>query len=138
MKKFESEYHKIKFPIDIIYRHLSDFRNFNFMANEGRLQDWQADKSKCSFKTSPKDYYSLLITKEVENQQITIEGDGKFPFVFVFHIQMRTFGVNETEIRLVLEAKLNFFYRLIVSGYLRKFVNDFARQLSDSFNANHS
>ena len=124
MEKYESKQYQIRRPAAQIYAVLSDFRNFTPIV-QGRVEEWQADETSCSFRFKGMSVRLQIIDKEPENY-IKISGDDRSPLEFTFWVQMKQVEAYDTRIRLVLHTKLNMVMRMMIGSKLQSGLDQMA------------
>ena len=88
--------------------------NFSLLtpAVADKVEEWQADEERCSFKVKGFTV-ALRFDEKVENKHVKITGDGgTVPMDFSFWIQLHQVSEGDTRIRLVLHAELNMVMRM--------------------------
>ncbi|MBR5105526.1 MAG: polyketide cyclase [Alistipes sp.] len=110
--------------------------NFSLLTHAvaDKVEEWQADEERCSFKF--KGFaVALRIEEKFENKHIKVVGDGgTIPMDFAFWIQLHEVSDNDTRIRLVLHADLNMMMRMMIGKKLQGGLDQAVEGLAAAFN----
>ncbi len=132
MEKYESKQHQILLPVEQIYTLISRFDSLTPAVAE-RVEEWQADADRCSFKAKGFTV-KLKIDERVENKHVKIVGDeGGVPIDFSFWIQLQSVAPYDTRFRLVLHAELNMMMKMMVGGKLKDGIDQVAEGIAQAF-----
>ncbi|MFI3301535.1 MAG: polyketide cyclase [Rikenellaceae bacterium] len=132
MEKYESKQHQILLPVEQLYTLISRFDNLT-PAVADKVEDWQADEDRCSFKAKGFTL-KLRIDERVENKHVKIVGDeGGAPIDFSFWIQLQSVAPYDTRFRLVLHAELNMMMKMMVGGKLKDGLDQIAEGVAQAF-----
>ena len=110
--------------------------NFSLLTHAvaDKVEDWQADEERCSFKFKGFTV-ALRIEEKVDNKHIKVVGDGgTIPMNFAFWIQLHEVSDNDTRIRLVLHADLNMMMRMMIGKKLQGGLDQAVEGLAAAFN----
>ena len=110
--------------------------NFSLLtpAVADKVEEWQADEERCSFKYKGFTV-GLGFDEKVENKHVKITGDGgTIPMDFSFWIQLHQVSEGDTRIRLVLHAELNMMMRMMIGNKLQKGLDQAVEGLAKAFN----
>ena len=110
--------------------------NFSLLTHAvaDKVEDWQADEERCSFKFKGFTV-ALRIEEKVDNKHIKVVGDGgTIPMDFAFWIQLHEVSDNDTRIRLVLHADLNMMMRMMIGKKLQGGLDQAVEGLAAAFN----
>ena len=111
--------------------------NFSLLtpAVADKVEEWQADEERCSFKFKGFTV-ALRFDEKVENKHIKITGDdGGVPIDFMLWIQLHQVSDYDTRIRLVLHAELNMMMRMMVGNKIQKGLDQAVEGLATAFNS---
>ncbi len=132
MEKYESKQHQILLPVEQIYTLISRFDSLTPAVAE-RVEEWQADADRCSFKAKGFTV-KLKIDERVENKHVKIVVDeGGVPIDFSFWIQLQSVAPYDTRFRLVLHAELNMMMKMMVGGKLKDGIDQVAEGIAQAF-----
>ncbi len=132
MEKYESKQHQILLPVEQLYTLISRFDNLTPAVGD-KVEEWQADEDRCSFKAKGFTL-KLRIDEREENKHIKIVGDeGGAPIDFSFWIQLQSVAPYDTRFRLVLHAELNMMMKMMVGGKLKDGLDQIAEGIAQSF-----
>lgn len=132
MEKYESKQKQIHRPAEAIFPLISSFALLT-PAVKDRVENWEATDDRCSFKVKGFEV-KLRIEERVENQHVKIVGDGGLPIDFSFWIQLKQVAENDTRMRLVLHADLNFAIKMMVGSKLQDGLDQAAEAFAMAFN----
>lgn len=132
MEKYESKQHQIRRPAEQVYAIISDFRNFT-PAVQGRVEDWHAEESECSFRVKGVSVRLRMVDKEPGNF-VKISGDEHSPFDFTMWVQLKQVADYDTRMRMVLHIKLNMVMKMMVGSRLKDGLDQMAEQMARAFN----
>lgn len=135
MTEIESKVVSIRNSAEVVFRTLSDFRNFNQMATmvpDGQLTDWSANEDSCHFKIKGFDVGLKFVEKE-PFKTLKITGDGKVPFEFFFWIQLKEVSPYDLRMKLTVHADLNFMMKMMLKGKLQTGIDQMADQIAMAF-----
>ena len=110
--------------------------NFSLLtpAVAGKVEEWQADEERCSFKFKCFTV-ALRFDEKIENRHVKITGDGgTVPMDFSFWIQLHQVSEGDTRIRLVLHAELNMMMRMMIGKKLQGGLDQAVEGLAKAFN----
>lgn len=132
MEKYESKQHQIRRPAEQVYAIISDFRNFT-PAVQGRVEDWHAEESECSFRVKGVSVRLRMVDKEPGNF-VKISGDEHSPFDFTMWVQLKQVADYDTRMRMVLHIKLNMVMKMMIGSKLKDGLDQMAEQMARVFN----
>ncbi|MCX7987284.1 MAG: SRPBCC family protein [Bacteroidales bacterium] len=121
--KFESRIGKVNRSADVIYRMLSDFRNFSGFVPADKIKNWQATADECHFTVDMVGDTGLKIIEKEENKLIKITAIGENPYNFYFWIQLKEVAPYDTRIKLTLKVDLNPMLKLMASKPIQTFLD---------------
>ena len=99
-----------------------------------KVEEWQADEERCSFKFKGFTV-ALRFDEKIENKHVKITGDGgTVPMDFSFWIQLHEVNESDTRIRLVLHAELNMMMRMMIGGKIKDGLDKAVEGLAMAFN----
>ncbi|MBR5807168.1 MAG: polyketide cyclase [Alistipes sp.] len=110
--------------------------NFSLLtpAVADKVEEWQADEERCSFKFKGFTV-ALRFEEKVENKHVKITGDGgTVPMDFTFWIQLHQVSEGDTRVRLVLHADLNMMMRMMIGKKLQSGLDQAVEGLASAFN----
>lgn len=134
MTEFESKIVSIHRPSDVVFRVLSDFRQFTPFIPTDKLEGWEAEEDSCRFNIKGVGQTGLKIIEKEPFKTIKITGDGKLPFEFFLWIQLKELAPNDTRMNLTLKADLNVMLKMMLQKQLEEGINVMAEQIAAAFN----
>ena len=133
MQEYISKQQQIFRPAAQIFPLMSNFSLLTHAVAD-KVEDWQADEERCSFKFKGFSV-ALRIEEKVEYKHIKVVGDGgTIPMDFAFWIQLHQVSENDTRIRLVLHADLNMMMRMMIGKKLQSGLDQAVEGLAAAFN----
>ena len=133
MTKIESEEKKVNQSPKEAFEFLSDFRNFEHLMPP-QVVDWQATEDECQFTIQGMATLGMKIENKIPYSLIHIVKNGKAPFDFTLDCFIQEKGIDESEIKLELNADLNPFLKMMAVNPLKNFLN----MLVDRYAGMHS
>jgi|AntAceMinimDraft_16_1070373.scaffolds.fasta_scaffold25124_3 carbon monoxide dehydrogenase subunit G len=130
--KIVSKIGKINSSAQSIYNYLSNFKNFDRIAQHPDIKNWEATEDTCHFSVKGFNNIGMKIKNREPYKTIQIASDGKTPFEFLLWIQLLDKGPYDTRIRITVHAKLNPVMKMMLGKTLTKFVNNAVDQLEMS------
>src|SRR6056297_1462119 len=122
--KIESKTGKSPYPVNNIYRFISDFRNFNNFIPADKVSDWQADTDHCSFRIDMLGKVRLTINEKEEGKLVKIISDPEVSqYNFNLWIQFKEIAENDTRIKVTIEPLINQVLKAMVKSPLKEFVD---------------
>lgn len=133
MQEYISKQQQILRPAEQIFALISRFDNLT-PAVADRVEEWQADEERCSFKA--KGFaVKLRMDERVEPKHVKIVGDqGGVPVDFAFWIQLHKVSDADTRLRLVLHVELNMMMKMMVGSKLQDAVDRIAEGIAQAMN----
>lgn len=133
MEQYESKQQQIFKSAAQIFPLISNF-NLLTPAVQDKVEQWQATDTTCSFRVKGFDVKLRMEEKE-ENKHVKIVGDqGGLPIDFAFWIQLHEVSAQDTRLRLVLKADLNFAMKMLVGSKLQSGLDQAAEAFAAGLN----
>ena len=104
-------------------------------ALQDKVEEWQADENRCSFKAKGFTVKLRIIDKEAPKYVKITGDDGGVPVDFAFWIQLHPVAERDTRIRLVLHAELNMMMRMMIGGKIKTALDQVVEGIARSFNS---
>jgi hypothetical protein len=112
----------------LVYKFVSDIRNFSRFIPEETVKNWVADPDSCSFEINPVGSVNVKVTERTPDSLVKFEGVALQNTGFRIWVQMKEAEPSVTKFRIVLRADLNPFYKMMASnaitGFLAKLVDE--------------
>jgi carbon monoxide dehydrogenase subunit G len=122
MTKIESEEKVVNQSPKGAFEFLSDFRNFEHLMPP-QVVDWQATEEECVFTIKGMATLGMKMESKIPYSEIDITKNGKAPFDFTLNCFIKEEGINQSKIKLVLNADLNPFLKMMAVNPLQNFLN---------------
>ena len=132
MSKFESSVKQIPYPVENVYRNISDLSNLERVRDripEDKLQDFQFDSDSVQVSVAPVGTIKLRIIEREENKCVKFETE-QSPLPFNLWIQMLPVSETESKMKITVKADIPFMLKGMVSGPLQDGVEKIADALS--------
>ena len=132
MQEYISQQHRVLLPAEQIYAVISRFDNLT-PALADRVEEWQADEERCSFKAKGFPVRLRMVEKE-PFKLVKVTGEDGSPMDFTFWLQLVSADISDTRMRLVLHVKLNMMMKMMIGGKLQQALDQIADQIAEAFN----
>ena len=132
MTKFESSVKKIPYPVEDVYRNISDLSNLERVRDripEDKLQEFQFDSDSVQVSVSPVGTIKLRIIEREENKCVKFETE-QSPLPFNLWIQVLPVSETESKMKVTVKADIPFMLKGMVAGPLQDGVEKIADALS--------
>ena len=132
MTKFESSVKQIPYPVENVYRNISDLSNLERVRDripEDKLQDFQFDSDSVQVSVAPVGTIKLRIIEREENKCVKFETE-QSPLPFNLWIQVLPVTATESKMKITVKADIPFMLKGMVSGPLQDGVEKIADALS--------
>ena len=132
MTKFESSIKQIPYPVEDVYRNISDLSNLERVRDripQDKLQDFQFDSDSVAVSVSPVGTIKLRICEREENKCVKFETE-QSPMPFNLWIQVLPVSAAESKMKVTVKADIPFMLKGMVSGPLQDGVEKIADALS--------
>ena len=132
MTKFESSIKQIPYPVENVYRNISDLSNLERVRDripEDKLQDFQFDSDSVQVSVAPVGTIKFRIIEREENKCVKFETE-QSPLPFNLWIQVLPVNETESKMKITVKADIPFMLKGMVSGPLQDGVEKIADALS--------
>lgn len=132
MTKFESSVKQIPYPVENVYRNISDLSNLERVRDripEDKLEDFQFDSDSVQVSVAPVGTIKLRIIEREENKCVKFETE-QSPLPFNLWIQVLPVSETESKMKITVKADIPFMLKGMVSGPLQDGVEKIADALS--------
>ena len=132
MTKFESSVKQIPYPIEDVYRNISDLSNLERVRDrvpQDKMQDFQFDSDSVQVSVAPVGTIRLRICDREENKCVKFEAE-QSPLPFNLWIQVLPVTETTSKMRVTVQADIPFMLKGMVSGPLQEGVEKVADALS--------
>ena len=132
MTKFESNVKQIPYPVEDVYRNISDLSNLERVRDripQDKLQDFQFDSDSVQVSVSPVGTIKLRICEREENKCVKFETE-QSPMPFNLWIQVLPVDDASSKMKVTVKADIPFMLKGMVSGPLQDGVDKIADALS--------
>ncbi len=128
MTKIESQNTLVNHNRKAIFRFLTNFNHFKNLMPP-KISNWQNTDTSCYFTVSGMASLGMRIESVSEFNHIHLVDDGKVPFHFTFDIYLEEVSDNETNVKLLINAKLNPMMKMVVVKPLTRFLEELIDEL---------
>ena len=132
MTKFESSVKQIPYPVEDVYRNISDLSNLERVRDripEDKLNSFSFDSDSVSVNVAPVGDLKLRIIEREENKCIKFE-TVQSPLPFNLWIQVLPVSATESKMKVTVQADIPFMLKGMVAGPLQDGVEKIADALS--------
>ncbi|MBP1540913.1 MAG: SRPBCC family protein [Prevotella sp.] len=132
MTKFESTVRQIPYPVEDVYRNISDLSNLERVRDrvpEDKLNSFSFDSDSVSVNVNPVGDLKLRIIEREENKCVKFE-TVQSPLPFNLWIQVLPVSATESKMKVTVQADIPFMLKGMVSGPLQDGVEKIADALS--------
>ena len=132
MTKFESSIKPIPYPVENVYRNISDLSNLERVRDripEDKLQDFEFDSDSVQVSVAPVGVIKLRIIEREENKCVKFETEHS-PLPFNLWIQVLPVSETESKMKVTVKADIPFMLKGMVSGPLQDGVEKIADALA--------
>ena len=132
MTKFESSVKQIPYPVEDVYRNISDLNNLERVRDripEDKLNSFSFDSDSVSVNVAPVGDLKLRIIEREENKCVKFEGV-QTPLPFNLWIQVLPVTATESKMKVTVQADIPFMLKGMVAGPLQDGVEKIADALS--------
>ena len=132
MTKFESSVKQVPYPVENVYRNLSDLSNLERVRDripEEKLQDFQFDSDSVQVSVAPVGTIKLRIIEREENKCVKFETE-QSPLPFNLWIQVLPVSETESKMKVTVKADIPFMLKGMVAGPLQDGVEKIADALA--------
>ncbi len=132
MSKFESSIKRIPYPVEDVYRNISDLSNLEKVRDripEDKVQDFSFDSESVSVNVAPVGELKLRICEREENKCVKFE-TVQSPLPFNVWVQVLPVSDTESKMKVTVKADIPFMLKGMVSGPLQDGVEKIADALA--------
>ena len=132
MTKFESSVKQIPYPVEDVYRNISDLSNLERVRDrvpEDKLNSFSFDSDSVSVNVAPVGDLKLRIIEREENKCVKFESV-QSPLPFNLWIQVLPVSETESKMKVTVQADIPFMLKGMVAGPLQDGVEKIAEALS--------
>ena len=132
MTKFESSIKPIPYPVENVYRNISDLSNLERVRDripEDKLENFQFDSDSVQVSVSPVGVIKLRIIEREENRCVKFETE-QSPLPFNLWIQVLPVSATDSKMKVTVKADIPFMLKGMVAGPLQDGVEKIADALS--------
>lgn len=132
MSKFESSVKQIPYPVENVYRNISDLSNLEKVRDrvpEDKVKDFSFDSDSVSVNVAPVGLIKLRICDREENKCVKFETE-QSPLPFNVWVQVLPVDEATSKMKVTVKADIPFMLKGMVSGPLQDGVEKIADALS--------
>ena len=132
VSKFESSVKQIPYPVENVYRNISDLSNLERVRDripEDKLQEFLFDSDSVQVSVAPVGTIKLRIIEREENKCVKFETE-QSPIPFNLWIQVLPVNETESKMKVTVKADIPFMLKGMVSGPLQDGVEKIADALA--------
>ena len=132
MTKFESSIKQIPYPVEDVYRNISDLSNLERVRDripEDKVQDFAFDSDSVSLNVAPVGQLKMRICEREENKCVKFAAE-QSPLPFHVWVQVLPVTAETSKMKVTVQADIPFMLKGMVSGPLQDGVEKIADALS--------
>ena len=132
MTKFESSIKQIPYPVEDVYRNISDLSNLERVRDripEDKVQDFAFDSDSVSVSVAPVGQLKMRICEREENKCVKFEAV-QSPLPFHVWVQVLPVTAETSKMKVTVQVDIPFMLKGMVSGPLQDGVEKIADALS--------
>ena len=132
MSKFESSIKQIPYPVENVYRNISDLSNLEKVRDripEDKVKDFSFDSESVSLNVAPVGELKLRICEREENKCVKFE-TVQSPLPFNVWVQVLPVSETTSKMKVTVKADIPFMLKGMISGPLQDGVEKIADALS--------
>ena len=132
MSKFESSVKQVPYPVEAVYRMISDLSNLERVRDrvpEDKLQDFEFDSDSVKVSVAPVGTIKLRIIEREEPKCVKFETE-QSPMAFNLWIQVLPVDAATSKMKVTVKADIPFMLKGMVSGPLQDGVEKIADALA--------
>lgn len=129
----ESKVGKVESSSEKLYDFLSNFKNFEHLVPQDKIENWESTEDECSFKVSGVGDFGMKIIEKEPTKLVKISNSDKVPFDFYLWIQLKEVAERDTRIKLTIKAQLNPMLKMVAQKPLQQMVDTIVDQLGMNF-----
>ena len=136
MEEFVSETVKIRHRAERIYTLMEDMSLLTQAASNARIpevEDFQCTRDDCSFKVKGVTA-GLKIVEREPFKTVKYTGYKEFPFEFFAWVQLKEIAPDDTRMRMVVRAKMNFVTKMMFKGKIKSGLDAVVTHLATALN----
>lgn len=130
MSRFESKEVHVDAERERLYRFLNSAENLYELLPQDRIEDWEADSDRCSFRIKGLSSLELLREDGAAGERIDYRTGEKSPFPFTLSVYLKD-DENGTLCQVVAEAELNAMMEQMVQGPLDRLFDHMAERIKE-------
>ena len=130
MTNIQSETKRVSYSPLSIYNFVRDFKNFESLLPQDRVENFKVDGDSCSFRIKGMTDLGLKISDSVEASRINMVSHGKVPFAFKMDVLISEVSTDESDVHIEFEGDINSFMKMMVEKPLTNFFNMLVDRLS--------
>lgn len=130
MSRFESKEVRIDAAPEVVSDFLHDPRNLYELLPKDRIEDWEADEDKCSFRISGLSSMDLHRSEALRGEKVAYRSgeQAPFPFLLSVHLEEKDGG---TLSQVLFEAEMNAFMEQMAKGPLERLFDHMADRIKE-------
>jgi carbon monoxide dehydrogenase subunit G len=136
MEEFVSETVKIRHGAEPVFRFMEDMSLLAHAVSNVRMpeiEDFQCSRDACSFKVKGMET-GLQIVEREPFKTIKYTGCGAVPFEFFAWLQLKELAPDDTRMRMVVRAKMNFVTKMMFKGKIKNGLDGLVAHLAEALN----
>jgi hypothetical protein len=113
--KIESKVGQLNQMEGCVYSFLSDCENFNQLANNENVKNWQSNKDSCSFSIDGIGHLAFNIVEKEPTKLVKFSVENPQAENIFLWIQLKNTGLNDTRVKLTTKLDVNPMLKMFIS-----------------------
>ena len=129
MTSFESRKGKVQCTPEEAFTFVTDLRHFRQFVPEGKVETLLLEKESCSFGVPAIGQVNVRLTERKPYQKVLYEGNALNGQKFSLQLEISGLDNGQAEVRVFLDAELNPFLKMIISGPVNQFLETLVKEM---------
>ena len=123
LSNFESRTGRLDFSSEVVYKFVSDIRNFERFIPDRTISNWVAEKEYCSFDVSVPGVVRVRLVEKNLNKKVVFEGDAFKKNDFSLVLNINETGADSCEVKVSLKADINPILKMMAAKPIAQFID---------------
>jgi|WetSurMetagenome_2_1015567.scaffolds.fasta_scaffold00016_105 hypothetical protein len=130
---FESRTAIVNCTSEVLYKFLTDIRNFEWFIPKEKFSDIRIEKDSCSFNVSMMGKVDVRIHEKQEFSRVSFIGNALHVNEFSLDVKFNDAAGGKSETRLMVQAHLNPFLKMLAAEPINRFMEELISEM-EKFN----
>ena len=123
ISNYESRQGNLKCGVDKVFAFITDFRNFQKLAENNNVANWQADKESCSFNFAMLGAVNVKLAKKEEASKVVYQGAAAGNINFTITVLLSSNDAEASKISVNLSAYFNPIMKMMADKPIKTFLD---------------